>query len=125
MAYNMVVNTARRATDKPIPGKAYWGFGNQGLRLRGHLHVPHALNQGRSLRILPIAQAPTGALPGLLYRNRTRVRAFNQKTYYDDSMSTFNARYLYTVTIEPFEVVTIRTTYFNIKNGQYDVSVTL
>jgi hypothetical protein len=45
MAYNMVVNTARRATDKPIPGKAYWDFSKQGLRLRGHLHVPHALTQ--------------------------------------------------------------------------------
>jgi hypothetical protein len=72
MAYNMVVNTAMRATDKLIPGKAYWDFSNnQRLRLRGHLHVPHALNQWRSLRILTIAQTPTGAPPALLYRNRT------------------------------------------------------
>jgi hypothetical protein len=31
MAYNMVVNTARRATDTPIPGKAYWDLATKAL----------------------------------------------------------------------------------------------
>jgi hypothetical protein len=59
MAYNTVVNTARRTTDKPIPGNAYWDFSNQGLRLKGHLHVPRALTHGWSHRILSIAQITT------------------------------------------------------------------